>query len=74
MTGEPKSPIKIGMEILPLVLRVEAALLTEPNPVKIQQAIEIVTARWAAQFSEQTDADFVADSIHKHVRQIMKCK
>lgn len=61
--------VQIKLDILELVHRMELELLKEPNPVRRQQAIEVMTARWAAGMEDQ--AGFVADSIHKHVRQLL---
>ena len=59
----------LGVEHLPLLEELRAVLLREQNPVKQQIAIELLTARHALRLTGQ--AKFVADSMHKHVLQIL---
>jgi hypothetical protein len=59
----------LGIEHLPLLEELWAVLLRESNPVKQQIAIELLTARHALRSTGQ--AKFVADSMHKHVLQIL---
>ena len=46
-----------------------SVLLHEPDPVKQQVAIELLTVRHAMRLADQ--AKFVANSMHKHVLQIL---
>ena len=59
----------LGTEHLPLLENLWATLLREPDPVKQQVAIELLTARHALRL--KGNARFVADSMHKHVLQIL---
>jgi hypothetical protein len=61
--------VTLGIEHLPLLEALWSTLLREPNPVKQQVAIELLTARHAMRLADQ--AKFVADSMHKHVLQIL---
>jgi hypothetical protein len=62
--------VTIGVEHLPLLEQLWSVLLREPDPVKQQIAIELLTARHAMRLDHR--AKFVADSMHKHVLQIMR--
>ena len=59
----------LGIEHLPLLEDLWEVLRREPNPVNQQVAIELLTARHAMRLADQ--AKFVADSMHKHVLQIL---
>ena len=61
--------VTLGIELKSLVEKLIEVLVSEPDVVKRQQAIELLTAMWAARMDDQQL--FVADSIHKHVRQIL---
>ena len=60
----------LGMEHKPLVDKLLEVLATEENPVNQQIAIELLTA-WHA-FRMGDEAIYVANSMHKHVRQILE--
>jgi hypothetical protein len=62
------SKVTLGIEHLPLLENLWAVLIREPDPVKQQIAIELLTAKHAARFEQ---VKFVADSMHKHVLQIL---
>jgi hypothetical protein len=59
----------LGAEHLPLLEELWSVLLREPDPVRQQVAIELLTARHAMRLAGH--AKFVADSMHKHVLQIL---
>jgi hypothetical protein len=52
-----------------LLSKLWPVLTSEPDPVKQQAAIELLTATHALRMDDQ--AKFVADSVHKHVLQIL---
>jgi len=64
--------IKLGKEHLPLLEKLWETLLTEKDPVKQQIAIELLTARHVARMEDK--AEFVMDSIRKHVLQMLGIK
>ena len=65
--------LEIGIEHLPLLNRLVCALEHEPDPVRQQQiAIELLAARHIARVgSNPIDQKFVADSMRKHILQML---
>jgi hypothetical protein len=47
-------------------------LKAEPDPVRQQAAIELVTMRHALRMGSETTALVVAAGVHKHVRQLIE--
>jgi hypothetical protein len=61
--------VTLGAELMPHVEEIER-LLRHQDPVTAQQVLELLTARHATRF--QGRSRFVAESMHKHVRQILR--
>jgi hypothetical protein len=60
----------LGTEHLPLLEALWDVLAAEPDMVKQQVAIELLTVRHAMRAGDKSK--FVADSLHKHVLQILR--
>ena len=58
-------------DVLPLVKKLCAVLITEPDPVKQQMAIELLVVYHAIRMKKLEDSLFVIDNMHKHVRQFL---
>jgi hypothetical protein len=63
--------VKLGMEIAPLLLWLQDALTSEPDPVRQQQCIEMLMAGHAMRMSNQAEGRFVIDSMSKHAKQLL---
>ena len=61
--------VTLGEELAPHVEELER-VLHRHHPVRQQQLIEILAARHAMRMGEH--AHYVADSMHKHVRQVIR--
>jgi len=62
----------LGLEHAPLLDKLRALIQREqPDPVKQQVAIELLTVSHAMRAGNRKDAITVADGIHKHVRQLI---
>jgi len=63
----------IGVEHIPLFDKLREVLLTEPDPVKQQIAIELLTVYHCMRMSKKSvENETVARGVHKHVKQLMK--
>jgi len=62
--------IKIGIEHLPLLEKLQAVLKTEPDPVKQQIGIELLMAQHAGR--AQNGANTVLDAMRKHAGQMVQ--
>ena len=60
----------LGTEHKPLLDALVLLLKREPDMVKQQIAIELLTVWHAMRLEDK--ADFVADSMHKHVKQLLR--
>ena len=72
--GENIVPLNpLGAEHIPLFDKLREVLLTEPNPVKQQIAIELLTVYHCMRMGRKTtEHETVARGVHKHVKQLMK--
>jgi len=61
----------LGPEHLPLQEELQSILHRLP-PVNQQIAIELLAVRHAFRMANKRDAMFVADSMHKHIRQLLE--
>lgn len=61
----------LDVDHAPLLDALSLALGTESDPVRRQVAIELLTVRHAIGMQQRRDALLVADSMHKHIRQII---
>jgi hypothetical protein len=67
-----KNPVVLGMELAPLIEKLTTVLDAERDPVRQQKAIEMLAVRHASAFGPDTkDRVFIADSMHKHIVQIL---
>ena len=65
--------MSLGVEHIPLFDKLREVLLTEPDPVKQQIAIELLTVYHCMRMSRKTfENEHVARAVHKHVKQLMK--
>jgi hypothetical protein len=62
----------LGVEHARLANRLFAVLQEEPDLVKQQVAIELLTVSYAMRMGDRTAAATVADGVHKHVRQLVE--
>jgi hypothetical protein len=66
-----KQPTVIGPELLPAIEPVMDAL-NGLDPVTQMKVLEILSLRLALKFGERKQAEFCADSMHKHIKQMMQ--
>jgi hypothetical protein len=64
--------VTLGMEQLPLLERLIVVLNEERDPVKWQQAIELLTSRHCLGARDRNVSLQIADGVHKHVRQMIE--
>jgi hypothetical protein len=62
---------KIGEEVLPLLDKVQPIFAAEKDPVVLQKAIEMLVVLHCLKVGNSRDALFVAESMAKHVRQLL---
>ena len=62
---------KLDVDLLPLVEELFAMLITEPDPVRQQQTLELLLVKQALRMGDIRSAHIVADGIHKHVKQLI---
>ena len=66
------NPKVLGMELAPLLKKLTTILDTERDTVRQQQIIEMLAVRHASRFAGSIkDRVFIADSMHKHIVQIL---
>ncbi len=61
---------KIGMEVLPTLERLIAALNEEPDGVIQQKAIEMLVVQHAARAGDRDTALYIIEHLAKHARQL----
>lgn len=63
--------VDLGDEHIPLLKKLQETLETEPNGIKQQVAIELLTAWHAMRAGNGRAALIIADGVNKHVKQII---
>ncbi len=66
-----ETPTLLGIDYIPLLKRLKLVLAEEPNGVRKQVAIELLTVSHALEMGNQADALRVAAGVHKHVVQLI---
>jgi phosphatidylethanolamine-binding protein (PEBP) family uncharacterized protein len=61
-------PARLDIDLVPLVDKMFALLLSEPDAVRQQQVLELLIVKNAFRMGHP---HIVADGIHKHVKQII---
>jgi len=61
----------LDFDLIPLIDRLTAVLDQEPA-LRQQQAIELLTVRFALRMGSPEAASMVIEGIHKHVRQLLE--
>lgn len=62
----------LDVDLMPLLERLAGVLESEPNPVRQQQAVELLAVRFALRLRDRSDIEVFVEGFGRHVRQLVE--
>jgi len=69
---EPPVTTHLDVDLMPLVEKMFALLLTEPNVIRQQQTLELLLVKQALRIGSAAQANIVVDGVYKHAKQLLQ--